>query len=197
MRVYDILNKEEPINEAPVGAVKQGLRRVGSKAAGAVGMSRTAGNLGAKADTGAEANKLEKGFSTFLGKQMKDLKTATAQDLAKYLQQKGYPTNHLKGMSGVLQTSQIDDLVLKSVSNKAAGDDVPGVGGDDAQTTKAQQPAGKKKQGAVSAFKQGFQKGQGKNTAKTASAPKKIPKKIKSSIEKLSDQEKQQLVKIL
>jgi len=196
MRVYDILDEKQQANEAPVGAVKQGLRRVGSKAAGAVGMKRTAGNLGAKADTGAEANKLEKGFSSFLGKQMKDLKTATAQDLAKYLQQKGYPTDHLKGMSGTLQTGQIDDLVLKSVSNKAAGADVPGVGGDEPKAAQTKSQPAQKKQGAASAFKQGFQKSQGKDTAQTQPSAK-IPKKIMNNLQKLSDQEKQQLVKML
>jgi hypothetical protein len=197
MRVFDIITENKKIDEAPVGAVRQGLRRLGAKAAGAVGMSRTAGNLGAKADSGAEANSLEKGFSTYLGKQMKSIKQATAQDLARHLQQSGYPIDHMKGMSGVLQPKQIDDLTLKAVTDKAAGAPAQGVGGDaEPQATPAQ---GAKKQGALGSFVQGVKQGMGgKKQAATPTGQKpKIPANIVSQINKLSDQQKQELVKLL
>lgn len=196
MRVNDIVSEKNQIDEAPVGAVRQGLRRLGAKAAGAIGMKRTAGNLAAKAVTGAEANQLEKGFSAYLGRQMKSIKQATAQDLARYLQQSGYPIDHMKGMSGVLQPKQIDDLTLKSVSDKAAGDPAQGVGGDaEPQATPAQ---GAKKQGALSAFAQGVKQGMGKTKQPSAQGQKpKIPANIVSQINKLSDQQKQELVKLL
>jgi hypothetical protein len=160
MNVYDIIAEKKDLDEAPVGALKQMGRRVGAKAAGMVGMKQTAGNLKGKADTGAEANQLRKGFASFLGRIMKSPKEATAQDLAKYLSQSGYPVNALKGQSGVLSKQQIDKLTLQVVADKAAGAEVPGVGGADAP-----QDAPAKKQGALGAFAQGVKKGLGKDTA--------------------------------
>ena len=156
MNVYDIIAEKKDLDEAPVGALKQMGRRVGAKAAGMVGMKQTAGNLKGKADTGAEANQLRKGFASFLGRIMKSPKEATAQDLAKYLSQSGYPVNALKGQSGILNKQQIDKLTLQVVADKAAGAEVPGVGGADA-------PA--KKQGALGAFAQGVKQGLKKDTA--------------------------------
>lgn len=189
MNVYDIVSQNEQLDEAPVGSIKQGLRRVGAKAAGAVGMSRTAGNLGAKADAGAEANKLEKGFSSYLGKQMKNVKQATAQDLARYLKQQGYPIDHMKGMKGILQPQQLDDVVLKSVTKKSAGDDVPGVGGDDAPAAQPAQSKPAKKKGKTAA---------GNNKPAQASGQKpRLPAKLMSQVNQLSDQQKQALKRLL
>lgn len=148
MQVYQIISENKQLDEAPVGAVRQGLRRLGAKAAGAIGMSRTASNLRGKADSGAEANQLEKGFNTYLGRQMKSVKQATAQDLARYLKQSGYSIDHMKGMSGVLQSKQIDDVILKSVTNKLAGDKVAGVGGDEPTAAPAPAASGKNKKTA-------------------------------------------------
>ena len=165
MNVYDIISEKKDINEAPVGTLKQMGRRIGAKAAGAVGMKQTAGNLKGKADTGADANQLRKGFASFLGRIMKSPKEATAQDLAKYLSQSGYPVNALKGQSGILNKQQIDKLTLQVVADKAAGSEVPGVGG-------ATPGEPKKKQGALGAFAQGVKKGMGKGTAAPVDANK-------------------------
>jgi len=215
MNVNEIIS-EKKIDEAPVGALKQMGRKIGAKAAGAVGMSQTAGNLKGKVDTGKEANTLRKGFAGFLGRIMKSPNEATAQDLAKYLSQNGYPTTALQGKSGVLDKKQIDQLTLKAVSDKAAGSDVPGVGGDE-------QPQGKqpKKQGALGAFAQGFKKGTGNATEpvdknkdgkddntgkpiqKTAGAApvqsgsKKIPPELEQQINSLSAEQKQELLGML
>lgn len=210
MNVYDIIAEKKDLDEAPVGALKQIGRRVGAKAAGMVGMKQTAGNLSGKADTGAEANQLRKGFSNFLGRMMKSPKEANAQDLAKYLSQNGYPVTSLKGMSGVLTKKQIDQITLKAVADKAAGDDVPGVGGAAAPQSGPQsggQAAPAKKQGALKSFAQGFKQGSSGDattaapggTANAAPADKsvKISPELQKKINSLNPQQKKQLVGML
>lgn len=204
MNVYDIIAEKKDLDEAPVGALKQMGRRIGSKAAGAVGMKQTAGNLKGKADTGAEANQLRKGFAGFLGRMMKSPKEATAQDLAKYLQQSGYPVTSLKGQSGILNKKQIDQLTLKAVADKYAGGEVPGVGGASAPQSGGQ-AAPAKKQGALGAFAQGVKKGMGKTTAEPggtanaapASKQATITPELQKKIDSLTPQQKKQLVDML
>lgn len=189
MHVYDIVTESNRTDEAPVGAVKQGLRRLGAKAAGAVGMKGTAGNLGAKAEAGKEANQLKTQFNSYLGKQMKNIKQATAQDLARYLKQRGYSIEHMKGMKGVLQPKQIDDATLQAVINKADSDEVAGVGSDKVAVDEPKSAS--KKKGVGGAFVQGVKQASGK-TAKP-----KLPAKLMGEVNKLSDQQKQALVRLL
>jgi len=48
MRVNEILSESQELDEAPVGFIKQGLRKVGAKAAAKVGMKGTAASLANK-----------------------------------------------------------------------------------------------------------------------------------------------------
>lgn len=136
MRVFDIVTEEKQIDEAPAGTLKQMGRRVGAKAAGAVGMKGTAAGLTGAADTGKEANDLKVALKGYLGKTGKNIKQLDAADLAAFLKSKSYPTTAIKA-TGVLPPKQIDDLILKTVQAKhtAAGGASSASGGGSAKAT--------------------------------------------------------------
>lgn len=118
MRIYDIINEDEPVAEAPAGMLKQVGRKLGAKAAGAVGMKGTAAGLGGAAKTGNEANQLKVALKGYAGETGKNLKQLDAADLGAFLKSKGYPTTAAQGVSGILTPKQIDDIVLKTVQAK-------------------------------------------------------------------------------
>ena len=120
---------------------------------------------------------------------MKNIKQATAQDLARYLKQQGYPIDHMKGMKGILQPQQLDDVVLKSVTKKAAGAGVPGVGGDDAPTQS--KPVKKKSKKAAGNNKSA------QPSAQSSGQKPRLPAKLMSQVNQLSDQQKQALKRLL
>lgn len=117
MNIHEII-AEEKIDEAPAGALRQMGRKLGAKAAGAIGMKGTAAELGGKAEVGDEANQLKVALRGYAGKTGKNVKQLDAQDLAAFLQQKGYPTTALNGVSGIITPKQVDDLLLKSAQAK-------------------------------------------------------------------------------
>ena len=67
MRVQDIIAEKE-IDEAPVGLLKQIGRKIGAKAAGAVGMKGTAAKLSGAAEVGDEARQLKVALQGYAGK---------------------------------------------------------------------------------------------------------------------------------
>ena len=184
--------------EAPVGAVRQMGRKLGAKAASAVGMKGTAASLTGKAETGDVARQLAVDLKGYAGKTGLDPKQLDAQDLMAFLKSKGYPTTPLSGASGVLTPKQVDQALLKSAQEKAkaggatAGSGVAGgnkqaagggqAGGGDSFLSKAQQKTGRAGAGSSG---QGAQAG-----GDTASL---IREKIKS----LSTQQKQELLGML
>lgn len=202
MNIQDILSESNQLDEAPVGMARQALRRVGAKAAGAVGMQRTAGSLSGKAETGAEANKLEKGFSAYLGRQMKNVKQATAADLAGYLKSSGYPAKHLGGVSGVLQPKQLDDLILKSVVSKVSGTDTAAPSrrsppADDAPAPpRRRSPPAPADDTAAPPRRRAPRATPPADGAPPAAAAK-VPKRLVTQINKLTPQQKQELLKLL
>jgi hypothetical protein len=128
MRVSDITSTSTRIDEAPAGMIGQGLKRIGAKVAGAVGMKGTAAGLTGKADTGAEANQLMTDLKGYLGRTGGNLKQLAADDLMNFLQQKGYPTDALKGVTGILPPAQVDKALLGAVQAKARASGSTGTG---------------------------------------------------------------------
>lgn len=214
MRVTDIILESTQIDEAPAGIIGQGLKRVGAKLAGAVGMKGTAAGLTGKADTGKEANQLMVDLKGYLGRTGGNIKQVDAGDLASFLQQKGYPTTAIQGASGILTTKQVDQALLKSVQTKAkasgsAAGSTPASGSASDTSGSAAAPA--KPAGMVDKFKAGFAAGTGKTAQEptadadsTASTPAQsaataqgVPPALLKKISQLSAQEKKQLLGML
>jgi hypothetical protein len=200
MRVNDIILETTLTNEAPAGLIGQGLKRVGAKLAGAVGMKGAAASLTGKADAGKEANSLMVDLKGYLGRTGGNIKQVDADDLTNFLQQKGYPTSSIQGLSGVLTTQQLDQALLKTVQAKAkaggATTGSPATGGSDAA----------KPTGVVDKFKAGSAADTGKSTQEPAAEPttpaagataQGVPPALIKKISQLSAQQKKQLIGML
>ena len=206
MRVTDIILESTQIDEAPAGLIGQGLKRVGAKLAGAVGMKGAAASLTGKADTGKEANQLMVDLKGYLGRTGGNIKQVAAGDLVGFLQQKGYPTTAIQGKSGILTTQQVDQALLKSVQAKAKAGGAPAAGSSTGGTT-GSDTAPAKPAGIVDKFKAGFAAGTGKtaqepaagsaSNATQSAAPQGVPPELIKKITQLSTQEKKQLMGML
>ena len=129
MRIDDITPNHD-LNEAPANMFKQGLRRLGAKAAGAVGMKGVAAGLTGAADTGKEANELKAGLKGYVGSIGGDMNKLDAGQLSAFLKSKKMPTDGVPA-AGVVPQKQVDDIILKAVqaSKKlGAGGDVATAG---------------------------------------------------------------------
>jgi hypothetical protein len=204
MQINDIISERNPMDEAPAGLIGQGLKRVGAKVAGAVGMKGTAASLTGKADTGKEANQLMVDLKGYLGRTGGNLKQLDAGNLANFLKQKGYPTTSLQGASGILTTKQVDQALLKAVQSKAQAGDGAAQGGG--------QPATGSAQTAQGGFKAGFAAARNKapgaaaatpaagsaqpGSAQPAASPN-VPPELAKKITQLTPQQKQELAGML
>lgn len=125
MRVTQVLEQANPkkIDEAPVGAIKQGLRKLGAKAAAKVGMKGTAMGLAGKVDAGTKANELMNSFKGYLGRTGGDMNKTDAATVKAFLQSQKMPTNSVPA-SGIVPKKQIDQIFLKSAQDsfKLSGD---------------------------------------------------------------------------
>jgi hypothetical protein len=142
MKIAEISELEQKqIDEAPAGMLKQLGRRVGAGLAGAVGMKNTAANLAGKADVGKTANDVYTKFNKYLGTQQKNVKTATGDDLANFLQNT-YNYNQAKIPQGTLNKQQIYDIINKMASDGYAQMGKGGAGGGQAAPGGQQQASG-------------------------------------------------------
>lgn len=147
MRVQDIIAEKE-IDEAPVGLMKQIGRKIGAKAAGAIGMKGTAAKLGGAAEVGDEARQLKVALQGYAGKTGINLKQMQGPQLAAFLKSKGYPNMHLKAVQGIMTPKQIDAAIMTAAQDaaKADGDTTVGTSSAPAQPNApaagGQQPAG-------------------------------------------------------
>ena len=138
MRIDDITPNHD-LNEAPANMFKQGLRRLGAKAAGAVGMKGVAAGLTGAADTGKEANELKAGLKGYVGSIGGDMNKLDAGQLSAFLKSKKMPTDGVPA-AGVVPQKQVDDIILKAVqASKKLG-----AGGDAANAATASGGAGGK-----------------------------------------------------
>jgi len=113
MKIAEISELEQKqIDEAPAGFLKQLGRKVGAGLAGAVGMKNTAANLQGKAEVGKTANDVYTKFNKYLGTQQKNVKTATGDDLANFLQNT-YNYNQAKVPQGTLNKQQVYDVITQ------------------------------------------------------------------------------------
>lgn len=218
MKIAELSELEQKqIDEAPAGMLKQIGRRVGAAAAGAVGMKNTAANLKGKADVGKTANDVFTKFNAYLGTQQKNVKTATGDDLANFLQNT-YNYNQAKIPQGTLNKKQIYDIINKMASDgyaqmgKGGGAGGQTTGGGTAQGGQqtaqgGQQQASGQQQGGQQAAQQGTggkavggqaSKPVSKTGAKpAASGATEIPPDVQKMLDTLSPTDKQALAGML
>ena len=124
MNINEITSLGKRIDEAPVGLLKQLGRKIGAKAAGAIGMKGTAAKLGGAAEVGDEARQLKVALQGYAGKTGIDLKQMQGPQLAAFLKSKGYPNMHLKAVQGIMTPKQIDAAIMTAAQDaaKAGGD---------------------------------------------------------------------------
>ena len=128
MNIHEIIAEKENIDEAPVGLLKQVGRKLGAKAAGAVGMKGTAAKLSGAAEVGDEARQLKVALQGYAGKTGIDMKQMQGPQLAAFLKSKGYPNMHLKGVQGIMTPKQIDQAIMTAAQDAAKADGDPSLG---------------------------------------------------------------------
>lgn len=203
MKISDLsIEEQKQIDEAPAGMLKQLGRNIGAAAAGAVGMKNVAANLRGKADVGATANAVYTKFNQYLGTQQKNIKTATGDDLANFLQNT-YNYNQAKIPQGVLNKQQAYDVINKMASDgyaqmgkgSSTGSQATTGGAGGGGQQKAQQGAqGAQQQGAQ---QQGAQGGSNQSASGASAKANEIPPAVQQQLDTLSPTEKKALVGML
>ena len=115
-----LLDNEAELNEVPgAGMIKRGLKSLGAKAAGAVGMKGTAAGLKGSLQADKKARDLYVQLRRYAGQTGGDADALTVGDLQSFLQKQGYKTDRTpKGPAGkVLNKKQVDDILMKSVQD--------------------------------------------------------------------------------
>lgn len=128
MNIHEIIAEKQEIEEAPVGLLKQVGRKLGAKAAGAIGMKGTAAKLSGAAEVGDEARQLKVALQGYAGKTGINLKQMQGPQLAAFLKSKGYPNMHLKNVQGIMTPKQIDAAIMTAAQDAAKADGDPSKG---------------------------------------------------------------------
>jgi len=115
MKIHELI-AESRVDEAPVGAIKQGLKKFGAKALAKVGAKDTAMGMAGEIDTGDEANKLRSEYQNYIGQSGQSMSAIDPADLSNWLKSKKYPTDGgLIPPSGVINKKMLDSILLKVV----------------------------------------------------------------------------------
>ena len=201
MKIAEISDIEQKqIDEAPAGMLKQIGRKVGAAAAGAIGMKNTAANLTGKADVGKTANDVYTKFNAYLGTQQKNVKTATGDDLANFLQNT-YNYNQAKIPQGTLNKQQIYDIITQMAkdgyaqmgkSGGAGGQTASGGAEGGASQGSGQQQASGKQQ-AAQGQQSTAQGGQAPTNKSAGGGTTEIPANIQKQLDALTPTEKKAL----
>lgn len=186
MKINQILDEKQQLDEVPAGGLGQMAKKLGSKilnkVPGATAKSK-AGNLAGQADLGDTANTLHKEFNTYLGTQGKKMAQATGEDLTAFLKTKKHTTKATVP-SGVLQKQQLNDILM-TVSKEA----LAGQGGTASKQNKP-----------TDANKDGKDDNTGKPISKDVDQQeikKRVPAKLYAALAKLTPEEKKQLAELL
>ena len=122
MRVTDIT--EQQTNEAPTSRLGNFAKKIGAKAAGAVGMSGTAGRLGGGAEVGTKANELYKSLARWQGINGKNDKNMTAADVKAWAAQDKVNVSAVQMPDGVLPKNKLMDIMKKVAASELTGGNV-------------------------------------------------------------------------
>ena len=169
MNIHEIITEKQEIDEAPVGLLKQVGRKLGAKAAGAIGMKGTAAKLGGAAEVGDEARQLKVALQGYAGKTGINLKQMQGPQLAAFLKSKGYPNMHLKSVQGIMTPKQIDAAIMTAAQDAAKADGDPSTGTSTAPAQPSA-PGGAGGQGGAGGAAGGAG-GQGTNVAGKPTSP--------------------------
>lgn len=95
MKLNEFLKESDihELNEAPAGFIRQGARKLGSKAAGAVGLQGVSGNLAAKAEVGDEANRIKRELNKYMAGSGLKRGQLQINDFIAFLQKVGFDKN--------------------------------------------------------------------------------------------------------
>jgi len=131
MKVYQIT--EERVDEKPTSGIANFGKKVLGKAAGAVGMSGTAGRMGGSAEVGSKANELYKSLARWQGINGKNDKNMTAADLTAWANQQKLDVSKITMPDGILPKPKLMDLMKKiaasALTGGNVGQDAPASGG--------------------------------------------------------------------
>lgn len=191
MNVFDIVNDDKKVTEAPTSTI-------GNTVKGLVGKLPGAERMAGSAEMGKEANNLYKILKRWQGINDKNDNTMTDQDFAAFMKQNNLSAGGMKLPQGVLPKKVVMDVLKKAAQEKLTGGNSAGApsggagapsGGGSASggggvLDKLQQQTGKK---SVSGAKAGA----------TGTPTGKLDPTLKAKIEKLSDADKKTLVGML
>lgn len=213
MKVSQIVveSNKQTTNEAPVGAIKQGLTKFGAKAAAKLGAKNTALGLAGKADTGDEANKLRGEFQNYMGSTGQAMKNIETGELIAWLKSKKYPTDKVQPQTGQINKKQLDQILLqvvqdnKRVSSGAGSTAQPAAG---AGAGASQGAGANAKQGTTDTGAVNKATATGSSTAPDGKAPPtgngsaggpatEIPPNIQAQLDLLNDPDKKRLAALL
>ena len=205
MKIAELSELEQKqIDEAPAGMIGQLAKKAGAAVLGKVpGMGNVAANLKGKADVGDTANAVYKKFSQYLGTQQKNVKTATGDDLANFLQNT-YNYNQAKIPQGTLNKQQVYDVITQMAKDGYAQ---MGKGGGTTQATQSGQASAQGQQGGSpaqgsqtaggAAAKPAAQAGAKQAASGTNTKATQIPPDVQKMLDTLSATEKQALAGML
>jgi|TARA_R110000851_G_scaffold76814_2_gene169029 hypothetical protein len=114
MNVYDIVNEDKKIDEAPTSGI-------GNAVKGLVGKLPGAERMAGSAEMGKEANTLYKTLKKWQGINGKNDKNMTAQDFAQFMKQNNLSAGGMALPDGILPKKTIMDVLKQAARNKLTG----------------------------------------------------------------------------
>lgn len=125
MRINDIINETNELNEKPVSMIGQMARKAGAKTLAKLGAKDMAAGIAGTVDAGERAKKIYRAWRTYLGKIKTKEGQATAGNLADFFTQQHLSTSHIDALgndAAVITSKQVDDIINKTVTDTYKGD---------------------------------------------------------------------------
>ena len=193
MNVYDILNEDKKISEAPTSGI-------GNAVKGAVGKLPGAERMAGSAQMGKEANALYKTLKTWQGINGKNDKNMSDTDFAAFMKQNNLSAGGVQLPKGIIDKKTVMDVLKQAARNKLTG------GNAAAAPTQADPKAGilnkaQAKTGMKSTVGKGTKPGTTNNgpgtKANATGKPAKVPAELQDKINNLSVAHKKALAGML
>lgn len=121
MKVREIISESKKIDEAPIGALGQIGRKLGSAALNVLGAKNAAADLGGRAEMGDRANQYYTAFRRYLAQTGKDEQSATYADVDQFMKKNNLPSDILKGQKGLVDPKFLNQAFVKIAQDYFAG----------------------------------------------------------------------------
>tara|TARA_X000001036_G_C20522197_1_gene742584 strand:- start:146 stop:742 length:597 start_codon:yes stop_codon:yes gene_type:complete len=198
MNVFDIVNDDKKVTEAPTSTI-------GNTVKGLVGKLPGAERMAGSAEMGKEANNLYKILKRWQGINDKNDNTMTDQDFAAFMKQNNLSAGGMKLPQGVLPKKVVMDVLKKAAQEKLTGGNSAGApsGGAGAPSGGGSASGGGGSASGGGGVLDKLQQQTGKKSVSGAKADPtgkptgKLDPALKAKIEKLSDADKKKLVGML